>query len=128
MKKLIATIVAFILGFSSIATPAMAISSPITTFGDTAQTAILTECAEDDGKGGSILCLLRQAVNILSVAVGIVGAIGITIVGIQYLTAGGNEEQTRKAKRRLFEIVIGLAVYVLISALLSFLLPTYSGS
>ncbi|MBQ3293707.1 hypothetical protein IJG96_01055 [Candidatus Saccharibacteria bacterium] len=95
---------------------------------NTAQTAILKSCAEDDGAGWSIICLLQQAVSILSVVVGVVGAIGITVVGIQYLTAGGNEEQTRKAKRRLFEIVIGLAVYALISALLTFLLPNFSGS
>ena len=63
--------------------------------------------------------------NIVSILIGIAGIIGIVIVGIQYLTAGGNEEQTRKAKRRLYEIIIGIAMYALIYALLSWLLPGF---
>ena len=59
----------------------------------------------------------------MTVGVGILGVIGITIVGIQYLTAGGNEEKTRKAKRRMFEIVIGLVVYVVFYAFLKWLMP-----
>ena len=125
MKKFITAIITFILGLSATVTPVMATSNSAATFADAAQTAILKNCANDDGKGGSIICLLNQVISILSVVVSVVGAIGITVVGIQYLTAGGNEEQTRKAKRRLFEIIIGLAVYALISALLTFLLPTY---
>ena len=63
----------------------------------------------------------------MTIGVGILGVLGITIVGIQYLTAGGNEEKTRKAKRRLFEIVLGLAVYVAIYAILQWLLPGFNG-
>ena len=65
--------------------------------------------------------VLNLVVNILTIGVGILGVVGITIVGIQYLTAGGNEEKTRTAKRRLFEIVIGLAVYAVMYALLNWL-------
>jgi hypothetical protein len=62
---------------------------------------------------------------VLTVGIGVLGVLGITVVGIQYLTAGGSEEQTRKAKRRLFEIIIGLVGYVLIYALLKFLMPSF---
>lgn len=85
---------------------------------------VLTTCAEDNN---GIQCLLGQAVDILSIGIGIFGVIGILIVGIQYLTAGGNEEKTRKAKRRMFEIVIGLVAYAVIYALLKFLLPGFNG-
>ena len=81
----------------------------------------------DDGKGSGVLDILRLVVNILSVGVGVLGVLGIVIAGIQYLTSAGNEEQMRKAKRRIFEIVIGLAAYVLIYALLSWLLPGFQG-
>ncbi len=89
-------------------------------------TAILGEghCVCDNN-GDSITNILKLVVRIMTVGVGILAAIGITIVGIQYLTAGGNEEQTRKAKRRLFEIVIGLVAYVLIYAILEWLLPSF---
>ena len=82
-------------------------------------------CSCDDGTGSSIVSILRLVVNIMTVGVGVLGVIGITIVGIQYLTAGGNEEQTRKAKRRLFELIIGLVAYVLIYSLLNWLIPNF---
>ena len=90
-------------------------------------TAILGEngCSCDSGNGDSIIAILNLVVNILTVGIGILGVIGITIVGIQYLTAGGNEEKTRKAKRRMFEIVIGLVAYVIIYALLNWLIPGF---
>ncbi|MBR3180420.1 hypothetical protein IKF57_02750 [Candidatus Saccharibacteria bacterium] len=96
---------------------------------DKAQAAILTTCADDeDGAGGGIKCVILLVVDILSILIGIAGVIGIVVVGIQYLTAGGNEEQTRKAKRRLFEIVIGIAVYALAYSLLKWLLPGFNRS
>lgn len=84
-----------------------------------AETAIL------DGDKG-IQGVIMLIINILSVLIGIVGVIGIVYMGVQYMTAGGNEEKTRKAKRRLFEIVIGLAAYAAGYALLSWLLPNFN--
>lgn len=80
----------------------------------------------DNGKGDSIEHILDLVVDIMTIGIGILGVIGISIVGIQYLTAGGNEEKTRKAKRRLFEIVIGLVAYALIYAVLNWLLPGFN--
>jgi len=68
-----------------------------------------------------------MVVNIFTVAIGILAAVGIAITGTQYLTAGPNEEKTRKAKRRLIEIIIGVAAYVLIYSLLVWLLPGFKG-
>lgn len=77
----------------------------------------------DDGNGGGVKHILQLVLDIMTIGIGILGVLGIVIVGIQYLTAGGNEEKTRKAKRRLLEIVIGLVAYVLIYAILGWLLP-----
>lgn len=78
---------------------------------------------EDDGKGCGVFTVINLVVETLTYGVGILGVLGITIVGIQYLTAGGDQNKTLKAKRRLFEIVIGLATYVVIWAALNWLLP-----
>ena len=78
------------------------------------ETAIL------DGNQG-VEGVVRLVVDVMSVGVGILGVIGISIVGIQYLTAGGNEEQTRKAKRRMYEIVLGLVLYAALYAVLKWL-------
>ena len=80
-------------------------------------TSILS-CKDNDNGVDHILQLV---VDILSIGVGVLGVLGITIVGIQYLTAGGSEEKTRKAKQRMLEIIIGLIAYVLIYALLKWL-------
>ena len=61
----------------------------------------------------------------MTIGVGILGVIGISITGIQYLTAGGNEEKTRKAKQRMFEIIIGLAVYAVFFLFLQWILPNF---
>ncbi len=85
-------------------------------------------CVCDDGKGSSVLSILNLVVDIMTIGIGILGLIGVTIVGIQYLTAGGNEEKTKKAKRRMFEIIIGLVAYVILYAALKFLLPGFNGT
>ena len=79
-----------------------------------------------DGKEG-IEKVLSITVDIMTAGIAILAVIGIVISGIQYLTAGGNEDKLKKSKRRIFEIVIGLAAYVIIYALLKWLLPTFDG-
>ena len=123
MKKIIIAITTFVLSLASCQLPAMATSAP-QVFGDGVQAAILQGCANEEetsGNGAGIRCILNLVVEIMTIGIGVLGVLGITIVGIQYLTAGGNEEKVRKAKRRMFEIIIGLVVYVLIYAILQFL-------
>ncbi len=84
-------------------------------------------CSCDDGQGGEVKAILVLVVNIMSVGIGVLAVIGIIVSGIQYLTAGGNEERTRKAKRRILEIVIGLVAYALLYGILYFLLPEFNG-
>ena len=122
MKKLLFTIVAAIFAFSSLnVSSAMAAK---TEKNDGVETAILTDCGNDPN---GVECILKLVVDIMSIGIGILGVIGIVIVGLQYLTAGGNEEKTRKAKQRMFEIIIGLVAYVAIYAILRWLLPSFNG-
>ena len=62
-------------------------------------------------------------IEIMTYGIGVLGAIGITVVGIMYLTAKGNEAQTAKAKKRMREIVIGLVAYAMIWAVMNWLMP-----
>lgn len=82
-------------------------------------TAIIS-CESGSSGVGSVLKII---LNILSVGMGILGAIGIVIFGIQYLTAGGNEQRVIKARRRLLEVIIGLALYAGMAVAVNFLLP-----
>lgn len=81
---------------------------------------------QDDGEGCGVYTVLDLIMTILTIGIGIAATIGITVSGITYLTAGGNLAKTTKAKRRIYEIVIGLAVYAVIWALLTFLLPEFN--
>ena len=91
------------------------------------KTAILGENGEscDDGTGSSVKNILKIVVEIMTVGVGILSVIGISVVGVQYLTAGGDEAKTRKAKRRMLEIIIGVVLYVAAFALMSWLIPDF---
>lgn len=129
MKRIFATIMSFVMSLSFLGSPVMA-TNQLAVFGDplgSDKVSILKDCANEDGEE-SIKCVLRLVVDIMSVLIGILGVIGITITGIQYLTAGGSEEKTRKAKRRMLEIVIGLAAYAVLYALLTWLLPGFDPS
>ena len=125
-QKILPVIMSILMGIGLVAPSFTA--TPVYADDNETQAAILKGCynENDDHAGGGIKCVIRLVIDIVSILIGIVGVIGIVIVGIQYLTAGGNEEQTRKAKRRLFEIVVGIALYALAYALLNWLLPNFS--
>ena len=116
LKKIALALTALVLGVATFATPAPAMASDNTT-----KTAILKDCASDDGKGGGILCLLKEGLDILSFVVGALGFAALVFVGFQYLTAGDNEEQIKKAKRRIVEIVVGVALFLLANVIVQWL-------
>jgi len=52
-------------------------------------------------------------INILNVVLGFLGIIMLVLIifsGYQWMTAGGNEEQVEKAKKRITNAVIGLVI------------------
>ena len=78
---------------------------------------------EDDGNGCGVYTILNLVIDILSMGVAIAGVIGVTIAGIQYMSAKDSEEKAKKAKRRIFEIVIGLVAYAILFVGVQWLLP-----
>lgn len=120
MKKILLALVlaVTVVGGVFVARPAFADG------GKNCATNILPDSLCEGEEGEGIKSLLSMTIDIMTAVVGVLGVLGVTIVGIQYLTASGSEEKTRKAKRRLFEIVIGVAAFVLIGALLKFLVPS----
>ena len=77
----------------------------------------------DEGGDGGLWHILSLVVNILTIGIGIAGLIGITVFGVQYLTAGGDVGKTTKAKNRMLNIVMGLVAFVLLWAGVQWLLP-----
>lgn len=129
MKKFIFSLIAVFMSSILLAAPTFAMCTEEQEKNGCVSTSILGNgCSCDDGTGSSVMDILDLVVNILSACVGILGVIGIVVVGIQYLTAGGSEEKVKKSKRRMFEIIIGLVVYAILFAGLKWLLPSFSNS
>ncbi len=132
LKKIALALTALVLGVATFATPAPAMASDgpsqhsnsshsSTPKENTTKTAILKTCANDNGQGDGIKCLLRQGLEILSYVVGALGFAALVFVGFQYLTAGDNEEQVKKSKRRIVEIVVGVALFLLANVIVQWL-------
>lgn len=77
----------------------------------------------DEGDGCGVFTILNLVVDILSIGVGILGVIGISVAGIQYLTSAGKEDQARRSRVRIFQIIIGLAVYAIMYTGINWLTP-----
>lgn len=75
-----------------------------------------------DGQDG-IFMVLNVLLSVLTWGIGIAGTLGIVISGIQYMTAKDDPVQMTKAKNRLIQIIIGLAIYAVMWAFLQWLLP-----
>lgn len=87
---------------------------------DKVETNILPSSAND------IHGILMLVLNILVYGIGVAAVIGVVIAGILYLTARDNEAQVATAKRRLFEIAIGLVAWAAMWSLLTWLVPGFS--
>lgn len=77
----------------------------------------------DDGSGSAVFDILNLVLDIMTGLVGVAAVIGMVISGIQYTTSSGDEAKMVKAKNRIVQIVIGLIVWALMWAVLSWLMP-----
>ena len=78
---------------------------------------------DESGDGASIRYLLALAANILLAGMLVGGTIGMIICGYTILTARDDTSKVEKAKQRLFDIVIGLVVFVLMWGIAGFIMP-----
>lgn len=94
------------------------------TYDGTVETNFFGTIKDEDGCG--VYTTLSFILDILSVGIGITAVIGIAIAGSTYLSSKGDVAKTTKAKRRIYEIVLGLIAYAVIYALLTFLTPEFN--
>ena len=82
------------------------------------------KCYRDkDGKGDGIFEILSLVIDVMTFGIVIAATVGLVIAGIQYATGGDNPAQLKAAKTRIFQIVLGLAIYAVFWGVLKFLLP-----
>jgi len=75
----------------------------------------------NDGNDNVVLDTINKVINILAVLAGVVAVIMIMIAGFTYVTAGGNAEDTKKARGRIIYAAVGLAVIALSWAIVRFI-------
>ena len=86
-------------------------------------TNIFGGCVDSGSDGNGVFMVLNVILQVLTWGIGIAGTLGIVITGFQYMTARDDANQMTKAKNRLIQIVIGLAIYAVMWSFLQWLLP-----
>lgn len=66
---------------------------------------------------------LNPAIALVSAAVGIVVVIGIIRGALEYTTAAGDPGKTASGKKHIINALIGLAAYLMLYALMQFIIP-----
>ena len=79
----------------------------------------------DEGgvKNTGLWSILLTTINILTAGVGVVALAGIVYGSILYTSAGGSQEQVKKAMGIFTNVVIGIIAFAGMWALLNFLIP-----
>lgn len=67
--------------------------------------------------------LLLLALNIMTAGIGILAVGGIVYGALMYTTSSDNQDQTKKAKEIIRNVVIGIVAYAGMYLLLNFLIP-----
>jgi len=73
--------------------------------------------------GGAIVAYLREWLLLLSGLVGMVVMVMIVVAGVQYITSTGDPGLVKSAKQRIFNAILALVLYLMMFAILQFLVP-----
>lgn len=94
----------------------MQVALPIVTGGST--------CVNNSAaSGGAIIVYLREVLQLMSSAVGIVIVLMLVIAGIQYISSTGNPSLVGAAKKRIINALTALFLFLFMVTLLQFIVP-----
>lgn len=74
-------------------------------------------------EGGAILVYLILILQLLSLLIGAIILLFIVIGGLQYILSAGDPTRVKDAKKRLVNAVTALVLYMMMYAILNFLVP-----
>ena len=91
------------------------------------ETSIIS-CEQGGGKDATIeqtgvWGILLIAINVLTGLVALAAVVGVVYGSVLYTSAGGNQEQVKKAMGIITNVVIGVITYALMYSLSNFLIP-----
>jgi len=77
-----------------------------------------------NGSSTSLNHIIANAVNILSILIGIVAVVMIMVGGFKYITASGDSSKLGSAKSTILYAIIGLVIVALAQSIVHFVLHT----
>lgn len=80
------------------------------------------ECVGGNGQN-PIYAYLQGIIKLMGVVIGLGLVLTLVVSGIQYSSSAGNPQQITKAKERIFNAVIGVLLYIMLAAILRYLIP-----
>jgi len=81
-----------------------------------------TGCNVD--KNGIVTEIINPLIKVFTVLVGVVAIVMLIIAGIMYSSAQDDPKRITLAKKIVVDVIIALAVYIFLFAILDYLLPT----
>ena len=81
------------------------------------------EIPNDSNSGGAIVFYLKLVLRLTNGIVGGVILLMLVIGGIQYIMSAGDPGNVKKAKGMVMNAIIGLVLYLMMFAILNFLIP-----
>lgn len=91
--------------------------------GQPLETSIDFGCPSSSNGANSVTSLLLTIINFLAIGVGIAVVGGIAFGGIRYASANGNASQAQQGITFIVNSVIGLVLFILMYAIINFLVP-----
>jgi hypothetical protein len=79
--------------------------------------------SNSQSSGGAIIGYLKALLKLLSIAVGAVVIMMIVIAGFQYIMSTADPARVKAAKDRLQNAIIALVLFLMMFAILSFIVP-----
>ena len=116
-----------LLGVMAILTPSIASAAEAKNNGCETDTAIIkcdnVDVTKDGVENTGLWSVLMLVINILTGGVAVIALGGIVYGSILYTSAGGSQEQVKKAMGIFSNVVIGIIAFAGMWALLNFLIP-----
>jgi hypothetical protein len=82
-----------------------------------------TKCVPNRDPGGAIIAYLKVVLYVLGGGIGVVILLVLVVAGVQYVTSLGDPGRVKSAKGRIGNAALALALYLMMFAILNFLIP-----
>jgi hypothetical protein len=79
-------------------------------------------CSSDTTSGTKIDAIVKLAINVFSLVVGLIAVVMIIIGGLKYITSGGDSGNITGAKNTIIYAIVGLVVVALAQFIVHFVL------